>query len=194
MCRGRDVFWLRALGITAIVLLTIFALWTLSLKIIIAVLSAEWALILFYRDYLLRVQDKSKSLSDALIKSCELCVQFPAARQYISQHAHEEPEFFRDRSRLTETEFFQAKAVAYADLIMFDRLLPNSGGLLRRVLFVPEIIELEDWKAYMKGMLRHPLYASIMMHESTNFGKALQNFWTEHSGDKVKSEVDPFVW
>ena len=154
-----------------------------------------WAVILFYRDYRQRLQDKSVELIKMLIETDRQHMQDPSVHMYMSEHALEAADFFRDGARLKEETFFKAKSAAYATLNFFDSLTANSKtSWIRRLIRAPRILEINDWNTYMIHKLRHPLYRSILENELHIFGSALQDFWAKNKALIVSKPADPYMW
>lgn len=165
------------------------------LATLVAITSAGWALILFYRDYRQRLQDKSIELIKMLIETDRQHMQNPSVHMYMSEHALEPVEFFRDAARLQEQTYFKAKSAAYAMLNFFDSLTANSRtSWIRRLIRAPRILEIHDWENYMIEKLRHPLYRSILEKEMHIFGAALRDFWKKNQTTILSEPADPHMW
>jgi hypothetical protein len=164
--------------------------------IMVALVSAGWAITSFFRDRASQAVERTGAIMDRLLEGDKLSVENPDILKYLAEHAGGDPTFFRDPSLLGDALFFKAKTYVYRQLNSFDEILSFSSqaSVAWSFLKPPALIELSDWEAYIKERLRHPLYRSILHHEAHIFGSALRQFWDRHRGEIESRAVDPFVW
>lgn len=122
-------------------------------------------------------------------------LEHPEIQQYLSQHAAHDQAFFYDEDHLNDTLFIQVKTMVYAQINLIDELL-SMAATTRGVsaLFLPNIIEPDDWEGYIKVKLRHPFFQAILIREADSYGAALRAFWKKHKKSIEAKLADPLVW
>lgn len=162
--------------------------------VVVAVVSAGWIVVTFLLQRMAQSVDGTKELMRQLLEYDKLNIENPAIQQYISRTAAQPEAHFRTDSLLADTLFFQAKAMAYSQLNLFDQILSVSSTTRWLLLKPPALIEFSAWEAYMVEKLRHPLYRSILNREAHIFGASLRRFWSRHRKAIESKPADPFVW
>ncbi len=164
--------------------------------IIVALISAGWAITVLVRDRISQSVERSSALISRLIEYDKLNIDNPDIQQYVSANAGRDVAYFRDPLLLQERLFFKAKTLVYKELNLFDEILSFSAraGWGWWLLTPAPLIEWEDWQEYIQEKLRHPLYRSILLHEQHIFGASLRNFWSNNRGAVEAKPADPFIW
>jgi hypothetical protein len=169
---------------------------TLYWTIVTAVISAGWILTSFIRDRASQSVERTTAIMDRLLGADQLLVDNPDIQKYLSGNATRGEEYFRDSAVLDDAVFFKAKSFVYRQLNSFDEILSFSSKTSKRWSFLrpPGLIEISDWEIYIKELLRHPLYRSILNREARIFGAGLRDFWNQHKQEIETTPADPFVW
>lgn len=167
--------------------------WTM----IVALVSAGWVVIGFIRDRITQSVERTGAMVERLLEIDKIIIDNPDIQRYLSKTGAAEEQFFRKEAILDEDIFFKAKSLVYSQLNIFDELLSISsrttGGWWSFVK-LPALVETEDWEAYIKMRLGHPLFRSILKNEAYIFGASLRGFGEKHRAQIESSPVDPFIW
>ena len=121
----------------------------------------------------------------------------PDIQKYLSKTCAEDEQYFRKETILDEDIFFKAKSLVYSQLNIFDEILSISSrttGGWWSFMKLPALVEIEDWEAYIKMRIGHPLFRSIMKNEAYIFGASLRRFWDKNREQIESTPVDPFIW
>lgn len=164
--------------------------------IVAALFAGVWAIINVIRDQIRQAVADSREIMTRLLAADQLSIGYPDIQKYLSATALEVEDYFRDEARLKEEIFFKSKSYVYAQLNLFDEILSvSTHGKARFFVFKsPTILEIANWEAYIKHIMTHPLYRSILNKEQTIFGGSLQSFWNRHKREISNKTPDPFSW
>jgi hypothetical protein len=164
--------------------------------IAVALISAVWITITLIRTRSQQAIDQSTALLSRQLEHNKYILDYPEAQKFISKNAEQKEEFFQDQTHLDSDDYYRAKTLVYMNLNIFDEVLAfsaKSGKWWN--LFKPQaVVELSDWESYIKEMLKHPFYRSILNNEGKIFGKSLQKFWGESRIDIAPERVNQFLW
>jgi hypothetical protein len=168
----------------------------LGWTIVAAVFGGVWAVLMMARDQNARVIAETSDIMMRLLDADHLIIEHPEIQKYLSRTSQEPGDFFRETARLDEDLFFKSKSLIYSQLNLFDSILSaathsKSGFFAVRT---PAILDPADWARYIQFTMTHPLCQSIMLHEGTNFGEALQQFWNRDKEVIQKNKADRFAW
>jgi len=165
--------------------------------IVVVIVSAAWAMTAFIRDRVSQSVERTGVIVNRLLEGDKLIIDNPDIQKYISQTAMRDEQYFRDEAAvLNEVLFYKAKTFAYRQLNSFDEILSISSRTTGKFSFLkpPALLEIADWEGYIRVILRHPLYRSILNTEKDIFGKALREFWKHNKRDIESTPVERFIW
>lgn len=168
---------------------------TLYWTIIAGIVGALWKLSDFLRDRNLESIKRSSELFTRCSEDYKLIIEKPEIQMYLSQNAKQSPEYFHSEEILDNPLFYKAKSFAYRQIDMFDEILSLSSMTNRRFSLIRPlpVVEIKDWKEYIKIKLRHPLYRSILKYEKDGLGEAFNDFCKENK-KWIEGAVDPLSW
>ena len=164
--------------------------------IVAGLATAVWVIVSTIRARNILALQHSHELMGRLLDADKVIINHPEIQKYLALTALKEEAYFRTETVLNDELFFKSKSYVYSQLNMFDDIL-SAADEVKRVFFLfrpPQLIELDDWEAYIVHKLRHPLYRSIIKHESHIFGTSLQTFWKTHAEQIESSERDRYSW
>jgi len=165
--------------------------------IIAAVAGAAWTLVTAIGERRSKALEQSRAIMDRLFEGDKLLVEHPDIAKYLSAVAGNSEPYFIDPARLSELEFFKAKAYLYSQLSAFDEILAvtsQTGSGIYSLFKPPGILEIADWEEYMKHRLTHPLARSIMENEASIFGRGLRDFWLRKREAISGQTLNPHSW
>lgn len=170
--------------------------WNLAWTILAALVAAGWVVLMFIRDRIQYMQDWSSAVMARLLENDQLVIENPDVQKYLSLHAGEPEEFFGKEAVLMDDQFFKAKAYVYRQLNIFDEIFSLSEAKERwhGCLLSGKIIEIDDWRVYIKMKLRHPLFRYVLKNEGAIFGASLRAFWAANSAEIEKMSSNPHMW
>lgn len=155
-----------------------------------------WAVISSIRERKAQSIEQSRAIMDRLLDSNKTVIENPEIQMYLSANASKGVAYFRDPKVLADSNFFKAKSHLYSELNLFDEILSiarhNDAALF--LLKAPGIVEIQDWREFMKVKMSHPLCQGILDNEGHIFGHALRDFWCEHQCEIKKKTPDAFIW
>lgn len=174
------------------------------ITLVTASVTAFWAIFIHFRDQSYNAIERSSFFINRLLENDEIIIKDYHIQKYFSEKAGEDEEYFRKKDRLSDEDFFKAKSFAYRNLNLFDEILSidklskKECCFLRPIkkLLTIQIVELPDWENYIKQILTHPLYQSILNNGEENkiFGESLKEFWEANRKSISKQNADPFIW
>ena len=163
---------------------------------IVSIISCFWVLLLFIRDLKKQVIERTNGTINRFLESDKFLIENPEVQMFFIEHHRADPDEFREETWLTDKRFIRAKTHAYMVLNCFDELLSVSSSVKKRAIpfLMPNLIEQEDWEAYIRVKMSHPLFRCILVHEAPIFGSTLVKFWKKEQKTIESMTVDPFVW
>jgi len=164
--------------------------------IVVAIISAAWVLVTLIRTRLEQTIGQSNALLSRQLEYNRQILEYPETQKFISKNISQSEAFFRDNVHLESDDFYRAKTLVYMQLNIFDEVLAFSSksGKWWNIFKPPAVAELINWESYIKEILKHPFYRSVLNNEGEIFGVSLQKFWQKNKVDLSEQIPKKFLW
>ena len=169
---------------------------------IVACVSSGWIYITSLRQKIAEALEQNRIIMSLLVECDKIIIDNPELQKFISNNALREVNYFRSPEMLDMDIYFKAKTFAYRQINLFDQILSADTLEYNPLIFkafYPLIkpaclLEKSAWESFICAKLRHPLYFSILKHESHIFGDSLRSFWKTKMAYIETLDIDPFLW